>query len=258
MMRRRYRNEPIYTGAITLGRMLFGTLRVKLRVAGRENLPVDGGAVIAITHFGYLEFAIVEWTTWLANRRRIRFMAKKGAFKGWPLGAFMRNMKHIPVDRSAGSHAYDEAIAALQQGELIGVFPEGTVSRSFEVQRLKAGAARLAQQAGVPLVPVAVWGAHRILTKGAKGKQRERLGVPVYVAIGEPLTVGPDDDVHDASDALRATLQTMTDHLQDIYPVSGEGQWWQPARRGGAAPSVAEVEHEQRGSTRRDAAGDGP
>ena len=84
-------------------------------------------------------------------------MAKKGAFKGWP-------------------HAYDEAVDALRRGELIGVFPEGTVSRSFEVQPLKAGAARLAQEAGVPLIPVAVWGAHRILTKGAKGKQRERLG----------------------------------------------------------------------------------
>jgi 1-acyl-sn-glycerol-3-phosphate acyltransferase len=247
---RRYRNEPIYTGAIAVGRLLLGTLRVKLRVAGRENLPIDGGAVIAVTHFGYLEFAIVEWTTWLANRRRIRFMAKKGAFKGWPLGALMRNMKHIPVDRSAGSHAYDAAVAALRDGELVGVFPEGTVSRSFEVQSLKAGAVRLAQAAGVPLIPVAVWGAHRILAKGAKSKLRDRVGVPVYVKIGEPVVVAADADIHDASDALRATLQQLTDDLQDLYPVDGAGQWWQPVRRGGTAPSVAEVEHEQRGSRR--------
>lgn len=252
-MPRRYRNEPIYTGAIAVGRMLFGSLRVKLRVAGRDHLPLEGGAVIAITHFGYLEFAIVEWVTWLANRRRIRFMAKKGAFKGWPLGAFMRNMKHIPVDRAAGAGAYDEAVAALQRGELVGVFPEGTVSRSFEVQRLKAGAARLAQAAGVPLIPVAVWGAQRILTKGAKGRARERVGVPVYVAIGEPITVEPAADANDATDTLRTTLQALTDHLQDIYPDDGAGQWWQPARRGGTAPSVADVEHEQRGSTRPDA-----
>jgi 1-acyl-sn-glycerol-3-phosphate acyltransferase len=251
-MPRRYRNEPIYTGAITLGRLLFGVLGVKLRVAGRDHLPLDGGAVIAITHFGYLEFAIVEWVTWLANKRRIRFMAKKGAFKGWPLGAFMRNMKHIPVDRAAGAHAYDEAVEALRRGELIGVFPEGTVSRSFEVQPLKAGAARLAQEAGVPLIPVAVWGAHRILTKGAKGKQRDRVRVPVYVAIGDPVNVGPSDDIHDASDALRANLQKLSDHLQDIYPVDGAGQWWQTARRGGTAPSVDEVADEQRGSRRPD------
>jgi 1-acyl-sn-glycerol-3-phosphate acyltransferase len=253
---RRYRNEPIYTGAIGIGRLLFGTLRVKLRVAGRENLPLDGGAVIAVTHFGYLEFAIVEWVTWLANRRRIRFMAKKGAFKGWPLGALMRNMKHIPVDRSAGSHAYDEAVNALRAGELVGVFPEGTVSRSFEVQPLKAGAVRLAQAAGVPLIPVAVWGAHRILAKGAKGKARDRLGVPVYVKIGAPVDVGTGADIHDASDALRATLQQLTDDLQDIYPVDGSGKWWQPVRRGGTAPSVEDVAHEQRGSRRPDDSGD--
>jgi 1-acyl-sn-glycerol-3-phosphate acyltransferase len=247
---RRYRNEPVYTGAIGIGRLLFGTLRVKLRVAGRENLPADGGAVIAVTHFGYLEFAIVEWVTWLANRRRIRFMAKKGAFKGWPLGALMRNMKHIPVDRAAGAGAYDAAVAALRDGELVGVFPEGTVSRSFEVQPLKAGAVRLAQAAGVPLIPVAVWGAHRILAKSAKGRLRERVGVPVYVKIGAPVLVGAGADIHDASDALRATLQKLTDDLQDIYPVDGAGQWWHPVRRGGTAPSIDEVAHEQRGSRR--------
>ena len=95
--------EPVYVGAIAAGRAMFGILRVRREVQGAENLPDTGGAVLAITHFGYLEFAIVEWITYLHNRRHIRFMAKKAAFKGWPLGAFMRGMKHIPVDRAAGS-----------------------------------------------------------------------------------------------------------------------------------------------------------
>jgi len=251
-MRRRYRNEPIYTGAIGLGRAMFGVLRVKREVTGIENIPNEGGAVIAITHFGYLEFALVEWVVWLVNRRRIRFMAKKSAFKGWPLGAFMRNMKHIPVDRAAGTHAFANAIGALRHGELVGLFPEGTVSRSFEVQRLKTGAARLAQQAGVPIVPVAVWGGHRILTKGAKGGREDRFGVLVRFAIGEPLTVAADDDVLDATERVRATLQKLTDDLQSSYPVDGKGKWWQPARKGGTAPTVDEIEHEQRGSKRPD------
>jgi 1-acyl-sn-glycerol-3-phosphate acyltransferase len=114
---------------------------------------------------------------------------------------------------------------------------------------------RLAQAAGVPLIPVAVWGAHRILAKGAKGKARDRVGVPVYVKIGSPVQVTADADIHDATDALRATLQQLTDELQDIYPVDGAGQWWQPVRRGGTAPSIEETEHEQRGS-RRDPAAD--
>lgn len=252
----RYRNEPIYTAAIGLGRAMFGLLRVRREVTGIGHIPDTGGAVLAITHFGYLEFALVEWATWLANRRRIRFMAKKGAFRGWPLGAFMRNMKHIPVDRAAGAGAYAEAVAALRRGELIGVFPEGTVSRSFEVQRLKAGAARLAQEAGVPLIPVAVWGGHRILTKGAKGRMRDRFGVLVRFAVGHPIVVAPDADIHDATEALRGELQRLTDELQETYPVDGRGRWWQPARRGGTAPSVADVEHEQRGSRRPGSAED--
>ncbi len=95
--------EPVYVGAIAAGRAMFGMLRVRREVHGAENLPDTGGAVLAITHFGYLEFAIVEWITYLHNRRHIRFMAKKAAFKGWPLGALMRGMKHIPVDRAAGA-----------------------------------------------------------------------------------------------------------------------------------------------------------
>lgn len=251
---RTYRNEPVYTAAIAVGRALFGLLGIRREVSGAERLPDSDGAVIAITHFGYLDFALVEWITWLHNRRRIRFMAKKGAFRGWPLGAWMRNMKHIPVDRAAGAHAYDAAIGALRRGELVGVFPEGTVSRSFEVQPLKTGAARLAQEAGVPIVPIAVWGGHRILTKGAKGRRRDRFRVPVEFAIGDPIRVAAEDDALEATEALRATLQHLTDRLQASYPVDGHGQWWQPARRGGTAPTVEETAHEQRGSRRREAA----
>ena len=179
----------MYVGAIAAGRAMFGMLRVRREVRGAENLPDTGGAVLAITHFGYLEFAIVEWVTYLHNRRHIRFMAKKAAFKGWPLGALMRGMKHIPVDRAAGAGAFDEAIAALQRGELIGVFPEGTVSRAFQVRPLKTGAVRLAQKAGVPLIPIAVWGGQRLLAKHVKSRFRDRFGVPVHVSIGEPIPV---------------------------------------------------------------------
>lgn len=249
-MPRRYRNEPVYTAAIGAGRAAFALLGVKPKVDGAEHLPDDGGAVLAITHFGYLEFALLEWVTWLHNRRRIRFLAKKSAFSGWPLGAFMRNMKHIPVDRAAGAGAYAAAVDALHGGELIGVFPEATVSRSFEVQRLKTGAARLAQEAGVPLIPVAVWGGQRILTKGVRPRLRERFGVPVHVEIGAPMPVGSDDDVVAVTDALREAMQTMTERLQAGYPVDGRGRWWQSARRGGTAPTVDEIEHEQRGSRR--------
>lgn len=240
----RWRREPVYTAALGVGRALFTAWRVKTRVSGLEHIPDDGGAVIAITHFGYLEFALVEWVTWRHNRRRIRFMAKKAVFDRWPVGAFMRGMKHIPVDRSAGKAAYAEAVRALQRGELVGVFPEATVSRAFEVQPLKTGAARLAQEAGVPLIPVAVWGGQRLLAKKQKQNFFHRFGVPVHFSIGAPIHIGSGDDARIATDRLRDDLQRRTTELQNAYPDRGLGQWWHPARLGGTAPTVSEVEQQ--------------
>jgi 1-acyl-sn-glycerol-3-phosphate acyltransferase len=236
------RSEWVYTGAIGIGRALFGGFwRITTRVEGAENIPDAGGAVIAITHFGYLDFALVEYVTWHHNRRRIRFMAKAEVFKRWPIGFFMRNMRHIPVDRSAGRAAFAAAVDALRAGELVGVFPEGTVSRAFEVQPLKTGAARLAAEAGVPIIPVAVWGGHRLLAKGQRSRMRERFGVPVLFSFGSPITIDDTHDVEHATADLRRELQERTDRLQHEYPVAGTGHWWQPHRRGGTAPTVAEV-----------------
>ncbi len=232
--------EPVYSGAVAAGRAMFGMLRVRREVRGAQNLPDTGGAVLAITHFGYLEFAIVEWVTFLHNRRHIRFMAKKAAFKGWPLGALMRGMKHIPVDRDAGAGAFDEAIAALRRGELIGVFPEGTVSRAFQVRPLKTGAVRLAQKAGVPLIPIAVWGGQRLLPKRARSRFRDRFGVPVHVSVGEPIPVASGDDARAVSARLQRELQRLTHELQAGYPDDGAGAWWQPADSGGSAPTPSE------------------
>ncbi|MFT7710806.1 lysophospholipid acyltransferase family protein [Clavibacter tessellarius] len=233
--------EPVYGTAVILGRALFGSLRLRLVAEGRESIPDTGGAVIAMTHFGYLEFALVEWATWLHNRRRIRFMAKKGAFDQPGVGWVLRRMHHISVDMGAGAAAYDDAVRALRAGELVGVFPEAGVSASFRVRELKTGAARLAAEAGVPVIPVAVWGGHRLLTKNRRIRLRDRVGVPVHVRVGEPIPVAPDEDPRAVTDALRLRLQSLVDALQDAYPVDGRGAWWQPRHRGGTAPTPAEA-----------------
>jgi len=235
------RPEPIYRTAITAGLGLFGFWRLKRSAVGVENLPDAGGAVIAMTHFGYLEFALVEWATWKHNKRRIRFLATKRAFDKPLVGPLLRGMKHISVDMAAGGDAYANAVQALRDGELIGVFPEAGVSASFEVRELKTGAARLAAEAGVPIIPVAVWGGQRLLTKNRKIGFRERFGVPVSFAFGAPITVGAADDVRSVTDALRVTLQKLVAGLQASYPVPGAGQWWQPRSLGGTAPTPEEA-----------------
>jgi|SRR5690554_2971871 len=235
------RSEPIYTAAIVAGRALFGFWRIKRTTTGAENLPDSGGAVIAMTHFGYLDFALVEWATWLHNRRRIRFMAKKSVFDKPVVGWLMRGMRHIPVDMKAGADAYRAAVQALRAGELIGVFPEAGVSASFSVRELKSGAVRLAAEAGVPIIPVSIWGGHRLMTKNRRIRFAERFGMPVSFCFGEAITVQTDADVAEVTGRLRDELQELTDAGQRAYPVSGTGQWWQPRDLGGTAPTPEEA-----------------
>lgn len=237
--------EPIYSTAISVGRALFALLRVRPTTTGLTHLPDAGGAVLAITHFGYLDFALVEWVSWLHNRRRIRFMVKKGAFDQRLVGPLLRGMKHISVDMESGGEAYTQAVAALGAGELIGVFPEGGVNASFTVRELKTGAVRMALAANVPIIPVAVWGGHRLMTKNHSSKLRERIGVPITLRFGTPFhadaTDAVDDSVMVATRRLHATLQGLVDAAQAEYPVVGAGRWWQPAHLGGTAPTPAEA-----------------
>jgi 1-acyl-sn-glycerol-3-phosphate acyltransferase len=239
-MRTRTR-EPIYSTAITAGRTVFGLFRLRPTVTGLSNLPDAGGAVLAITHFGYADFALVEWMMWRKNRRHIRFMAKKGAFDKPLVGALLRGMRHINVDMSAGAQAYADGVRALSAGELVGVFPEGGVNASFTVRELKSGAARMAQEANVPIVPIAVWGGHRLLTKNHKPSVKDAYGTPVSFAVGAPIQVSATDDAQAVTLALHGTLQGLVDRLQARYPVPGAGRWWQPAHLGGTAPTPEEA-----------------
>jgi 1-acyl-sn-glycerol-3-phosphate acyltransferase len=234
-------SEPFYTPAIVAGRAIFGVFGLRASATGFDNLPDAGGAVLAITHFGYADFALVEWQAWLHNRRHIRFLAKKGAFDKPVVGWLLRGMRHISVDMQAGAAAYGEAVAALRAGELLGVFPEGGVNASFTVRALKSGAIRMAREAGVPVIPVAVWGGHRLLTKNHKPTLREAYRAPIRFAVGEPFQPGPAVDAHELTAHLHDTLQAMVDRLQTEYPVDGAGQWWQPRHLGGTAPTPEEA-----------------
>ncbi|TBN56525.1 1-acyl-sn-glycerol-3-phosphate acyltransferase [Glaciihabitans arcticus] len=250
------RGDPIYGAAIGAGRSLFGFLRVKPTVVGAANLPDTGGAVFALTHFGYMDFALAEWMTWKKNRRHVRFLATKNAFDKPVVGFLLRGMRHISVDMTAGAEAYRQAVAALRSGEALGVFPEGGVSASYTVRELKTGAVRMAAEAGVPVIPIAIWGGHRLLTKTAKSSFGEKFGIPVSFAIGEPIHVTAEDDSAAVTLSLRSTLQSLLDPLQRDYPVDGTGQPWQPAHLGGSAPTpevaaVAEAARKERKAAER-------
>ncbi|MFN8072252.1 MAG: lysophospholipid acyltransferase family protein [Mycobacterium sp.] len=231
--------EPVYGGAIRAARLLWRIQGLRFTVTGVENLPTTGGAVVAINHTGYLDFTFAGLPAYLSHPRRlVRFMAKQEIFDHGIGGPLMRGMRHIPVDRSSGAASFDAAVQALKDGELVGVYPEATISRSFELKEFKSGAARMAIAADVPIVPHIVWGAQRIWTKDHP-KKMWRPKVPISVAVGEPIQ--PTLPPVELTALLRSRMQHLLDQVQDAYGPYPPGEFWVPHRFGGGAPTPAQA-----------------
>ena len=227
--------DLVYPPVIVVIKTLWKYLGLKFDFSGEENIPRKDGAILAINHVSYLDFAITG-TAALPTGRLVRFMAKKEIFDHKVAGPLMRGMHHINVDRSNGSASFVAALRALKSGEIIGIFPEGTTSTSFEIKELKSGAVRLAMGAGVPIIPTIIWGSQRIWTKGLK-RNLKRNNFPVTVVFGEPIFYERGADVEKSELHLRQTLLAMLQKVQENYPDSHVGQRWAPARLGGTAPA---------------------
>lgn len=228
--------DLVYPPVIAACRASFAALGLRLTVEGAHNVPTTGGAVMASNHISHLDFIFAGLGA-RPSRRYVRFMAKESIFANRIAGPLMRGMHHISVDREAGLQSFRDALAALKQGEVVGLFPEATISRSFEPKEFKSGAERLAMAAKVPLLPVALWGTQRLWTYDEHASLRQRK-VPVSVYVGEPLDVSGDKNA--ASEKLRQAVIALVNRAQDEYPDRGAGQWWQPERLGGTAPAPAE------------------
>lgn len=230
--------ELVYPPVIAACRTLFRVLDLKLDLQGTEHIPASGGAVLACTHVSYLDFIFCGLAA-LPAKRKTRFMTKQQIFANRLAGPLMRGMHHIPVDRSAGQASYREAVAALRAGEVVGVFPEATISRSFTVKPIKSGAVRMAAEAGAPVIPITVWGSQRLWTKGRPRNLTQRH-VPILIRAGEPFHPSPQDDPQALTADLRARMSALLDAAQHDYPETpepGDDPFWLPAHLGGTAPT---------------------
>ncbi|MCB0924811.1 MAG: 1-acyl-sn-glycerol-3-phosphate acyltransferase [Mycobacterium sp.] len=231
--------EPAYGTVIAGVRLLWRIQGLRFTLTGTEHLPSSGGAVVAINHTGYLDFTFAGLPFYRHRPRRlIRFMAKQEVFDHNVTGPVMRKLGHIPVDRSSGAASFDAAVQALRSGELVGVYPEATISRSFELKEFKSGAARMAIAADVPIIPHIVWGAQRIWTKDHP-KKMWRPKVPISVAVGEPIS--PTLPPTELTALLRARMQHLLEQVQDAYGPYPPGEFWVPHRLGGGAPTLAQA-----------------
>jgi 1-acyl-sn-glycerol-3-phosphate acyltransferase len=228
-------SEPVYRPIILTAKTLFAGLGLKFDIVGVQNIPREGGAVLAVNHTSYLDFALAGIPADRRGKRLVRFMAKESIFRHPVAGPLMRGMKHIPVDRDAGSAAFRDAVAALKSGELVGVFPEATMSRSFEIKEIKNGSVRMARAAGVPLIPMIVFGGHRILSYDHRDLTRGRT---IAITVGEPMQLPRGEDPDALTAELRQRMAALLDETIARYPDRPDGAWWIPARLGGSAPPL--------------------
>jgi len=235
-------SDRVYPPVIAAAKLMFRVLDLRITIEGAHHIPATGGAVLASNHVSYLDFIFAGYGA-RPSGRLTRFMAKHEIFANKIAGPLMRGMHHIPVDRSAGQASYQQALSALRSGEVVGIFPEATISQSFTVKEIKSGANRLAHEAGVPLVPMALWGTQRLWTKG-RPKNLTQRHVPITILIGEPFEASPDD----SGDALlRKRMQDLLDTAQAGYPTE-PGAWWAPAHLGGTAPTPEQAaKYDRRG-----------
>ena len=195
------RPSPVYSAIAALSvPVLYGLYRLHAR--GRENLPADGGYVLACNHVSSFDPWPLGLPLW--PRRQLRFMAKSELY-WFPLNLVIDAAGAFPVRR--GQHdveAIETAVRLAREGEVIAMFPEGTRRTKGLVKRFEArprsGAARIALEAGVPLVPAAVRGTDKLL-------RLERL----RVAYGKPVEIGDlgVDDAPEATSRLMAAISEL-------------------------------------------------
>jgi len=187
---------------------------------GLENIPEEGGAILASNHQSFSDSVFLP----LVMKRKLVFLAKaeyftgKGA-KGWATRAFLDGIGTIPVQRGGGrasEAAIQTGIEVLEGGDLLGIYPEGTRSPDGRLYRGKTGAARMALEAGVPVIPVAMIGTDKAQPIGVKVPNRK---VKVGVRVGPAVDLAEFAGRHDDRDALRAATQRI---MEAIKALSGQ------------------------------------
>ncbi len=229
-----------YPIVIAAAKTWFRLGAIDVRMDGTHHIPREGGALLAVNHVSYVDYVMAGYPG-AQQKRLTRFMAKREVFDHPIGGPVMRSFKHISVDRAAGLASMDDAVDYLRRGELVGIFPEATISRSFLIKELKTGATRIAARADVPLVPVVLWGTQRIMTKDhPKDFSRRKT---IIVKVGEPLHPTGADPMADTTE-LRARMEGLLDEAIRGYPEEEQppGSWWLPASYGGSAPTPEEAE----------------
>jgi len=198
--------RPMYTIVETIVRPLLMFV-YRVRITGRGHVPESGPCVLAANHVSVMDGFFLG----IAVTRQVRFMAKAELHRVPIVKQILEGAGAFPVERGADAgRAVAAGVKLLEQGAVVGVFPEGT-SLPDRKRGYKRGAARLALATGAPLIPVALIGTHLTLEP-----RTHRIRLPrVRIVIGEPLRVERQEPTEEAATELTARLQAAIESLHD-------------------------------------------
>lgn len=237
-MTRNAETDRPYRLVIAIMAGIFRLMFLRITVRGAEHLPSSGAAVVASNHIGFIDFTFVGYAA-RERHRFVRFMCKRSAFDAPVAGRLLRAMGHIAVGRPSGAVAFREGLRRLRRGEIVGLFPEATISRSFQLRPFKEGAAALALQTGAPLIPLIIWGSQRIAT--VDGRRSWRPGKAITITVGAPIEPDATDTYASLTAKLRTEMTRLLDQSISSYPQAPRNEsdrWWLPRAYGGTAPDV--------------------
>ncbi|APU17170.1 MULTISPECIES: lysophospholipid acyltransferase family protein [Actinoalloteichus] len=196
----------------------FSRMAGRRSLEGRERIPATGGALLVFNHISEID-PVYDAALVHSSRRVPRFMAKHSLWKVPVVGTLMRSTGQIPVYRGSGEaqRSLDAALAALHEGKIVVIYPEGTVTRDPELWPMhsRTGVARLALEGGVPVIPAVNWGTQHIFDY-TKRRFRPIGRKPVRVRVGEPLDLTAFQDRPRDTALLREVTETVMGSVRDL------------------------------------------
>ncbi|MFD4866759.1 lysophospholipid acyltransferase family protein [Streptomyces sp. NPDC058412] len=186
---------------------------------GARHLPAQGGYIVALNHISHVDpFAYGHFQ--YKNGLPPRFLVKSSVFSVPAVGAFLRATGQIPVERNShrAADALHAAVAALERGRCVAIYPEGTLTSDPDLWpgRPKTGAARLALSTGTPVIPVAQWGAHKILPPYGNGRRRLLPRPTLIVAAGPPVDLSDFHGAELTAPVLRQASERIMDAVTEL------------------------------------------
>ena len=187
------------------------------KVKGLVNVPESGGYIVAANHSSYVDVWALSSTFLRKFKKNIRYIAKKELLKNWFMRWWLTSYDIIPFDRKLEKKkAVEDAVKALKHGDIVGIFPEGTRSLTGKIQKGRTGVAKLALLSKVPVIPVGIIGAFKVMPRG---KIIPKFNKNIIINIGKPIYF----DKYYKRKTTKKLLRTITDTImKEIAKLSGQ------------------------------------